>query len=189
MQFKNLKILIKFICIHFNRKPALQLYMKPGHKIGKPEPLFAKIEQTRLDELKKRYGGNQSENQKAANPDSNASVAEKEKAVAVQGDKVRALKAAKAEKAIIQTEVNILLALKKELASLQAQETASKTTNSKTVEDAEKAVAAQGDKVRALKAAKAEKAVVQAEVNILLALKKELADLQAQVLKNVINGK
>lgn len=33
-----------------------------GHVIGKPAPLFAKIEQEKLDELKKRFAGKQQSN-------------------------------------------------------------------------------------------------------------------------------
>lgn len=53
--FYTSKIYLFFVA----RKPALQLYLKPGHKIGKPVPLFEKIEQSRLEELKKRFGGSQ----------------------------------------------------------------------------------------------------------------------------------
>lgn len=162
----------------------MQLYLPAGHKIGKPATLFAKIEQDRLDELKKRYAGaNQSDNATSSSPAKNLqSVADAEAAVAKQGDKVRSLKAAKAEKAVVQQEVNILLALKKELEALianQNSQTSSPANSGKSVADVEAAVAKQGDKVRSLKAAKAEKAVVQQEVNILLALKKELEAVKA----------
>lgn len=160
----------------------MQLYLQPGHKIGKPAPLFTKIEQERLNELKKRYAG---ANQDNASPTSAAkvqSVADAEAAVAAQGEKVRTLKAAKAEKAIVQQEVNVLLALKKDLEALKTKQNAqisSPANSSQSVADLEAAVAKQGDKVRSLKAAKAEKATITQEVNILLALKKDLERLKA----------
>lgn len=165
----------------------MQLYLQPGHKIGKPSPLFTKIEQARLDELKKRYGGSQATTKTAPAADAPPkSIAEAEKAVAAQADKVRALKAAKAEKPVVQEQVNILLQLKGQLATLQASAQSNaasanslEAASAKAIEAAENAIKGQGDKVRALKASKAEKAVVQAEVAILLGLKKKLDDLQA----------
>lgn len=169
----------------------MQLYMQPGHKIGKPSPLFTKIEQARLDEFKKRYGGSQADDKaKRAKSDASASfnsVEEAEKAVAAQGEKVRALKTAKAEKAIVQDEVKILLELKKKLGELQVSGVSSNqsaTSSAQQIADAEKAVAEQGNKVRALKTAKAEKPVVQEQVNILLKLKEQLAVLQASAQSN-----
>lgn len=164
----------------------MELYLKPGHKIGKPAPLFAKIEPERVQEFRQRYGGPQVVNTSSSAPVSSStnkpqSVAEAEAAVAKQGDKVRALKSAKAEKAIVTQEVNILLALKKELEALKNQQNSqisSPANSGQSIADAEAAVAKQGDKVRSLKAAKAEKAVVTQEVNILLALKKDLENLK-----------
>lgn len=98
-----------------------------GHKINKPAPLFTKIEQSVIDELKKKYGGVQQEKD-SAKPKAEKSklfnsVEEAEKAVTDQGLKVRELKASKAEKSVVQPEVTILLELKKQLANLQAQKT------------------------------------------------------------------
>lgn len=177
--------------IYTHRKPALQLYLKPGHKIGKPAPLFIKIEQSRLDELKKRYGGATQDNATNSNV-SAQSIDEAEKAVTAQGDKVRSLKAAKADKSIVQEQVKILLDLKKVVENLKNKATAAaeaitkKTpthssganVSSQTIEDAEKAVATQGDKVRKLKAAKADKPIIQEQVKILLDLKKKVEDLR-----------
>lgn len=108
------------------RKPQMSLLLQAGHKINKPVPLFAKIEQTTIDELKKKYGGVQQE--KDATPKLKQeksklfnSVDEAEKAVADQGLKVRDLKASGVEKSQWQPEVTILLELKKQLANLQAQ--------------------------------------------------------------------
>lgn len=110
-------------------KPLLRLLLRAGHKIGKPSPLFTKIEQVQVDELKAKYGGTQATN--GVNPAaSNAkpeisnklfnTVEECEKAVAAQGDKVRQLKTSGVEKSVWQPEVTILLELKKQLAALQA---------------------------------------------------------------------
>lgn len=161
----------------------LQTYLGPGHKIGKPQPLFTKIEQAQLDELKKKYGGVQGDSQKAENkaPTAFKSLQEIEAAVAEQGNKVRALKAAKAEKVVVTEQVNILLALKKQLEEFKLappQPVSSVAPSVKTIQEAEAAVTEQGNKVRALKAAKTEKAVVTEQVNVLLALKKQLEDLK-----------
>lgn len=157
------------------------MYLQPGHKIGKPAPLFAKIEPERVAEFRKRFGGSQAENQAHK---SAQGVADAEAAVAKQGDKVRALKAAKADKATITQEVNMLLALKKDLEALKSKQNSPPPTSTgnsgQSIADAEAAVAKQGDKVRSLKAAKAEKAVVTQEVNILLALKKDLEALKSK---------
>lgn len=96
----------------------IQRYFKDGHKIGKPSPLFTKIEQTRLDELKAKYGGQQQTVKTAAvEPPVFKTVEDVQKAIDVQGDKVRVLKTSGAEKAIWQPEVEILLKLKKQLAA------------------------------------------------------------------------
>lgn len=99
----------------------MQLYLKPGHKIGKPVPLFEKIEQSRLEELKMRYGGPQVEPKEPYEPNANIqSIEDAERAITVQGDKVRAMKASKVfEKSSIQDQVNILLDLKRVLKKLQ----------------------------------------------------------------------
>lgn len=112
----HFKIYLFFVA----RKPALQLYLKPGHKIGKPVPLFEKIEQSRLEELKKRYGGSQENSKQNTEQNLNIqSIEDAEKAVAAQGQKVRELKASKSEKVVIQKEVKTLLDLKKVLENLQ----------------------------------------------------------------------
>lgn len=166
-----------------NSKPALQIYLKPGHKIGKPAPLFVKIEQTRLDELKKRYGGSQSNTNEtskpaAASPTVLNSVQDAEQAIAAQGDKVRALKASGAEKPIVQEQVAILLALKKQLANLQLNTQPKETAvangaATNRIAEIEAEIIKQGETVRTLKAS-GDKSVWQPEVDKLLALKKEL---------------
>ncbi|KAM3620931.1 uncharacterized protein V6R79_003820 [Siganus canaliculatus] len=106
-----------------------------GHRVGTVSPLFQKLEGDQIEALKKKFGGQQTTAYKAASaqpaavpaPAAAAEVAtvnavdpEKAKqltqAVAEQGEKVRALKTQKAEKAVITAEVAILLDLKKQLA-------------------------------------------------------------------------
>jgi len=103
-----------------------------------------------------------------------------EKQVNAQGNVVRELKAAKAEKAVITAEVAKLLDLKKQLAAAQASEsaTAPAANGNSAVETLEKQIADQGNVVRELKAAKAEKAAITTEVAKLLDLKKQLAAAQ-----------
>ncbi|KAM4613422.1 methionine--tRNA ligase, cytoplasmic [Polymixia lowei] len=105
-----------------------------GHRIGAVSPLFQKLEADQIEALKKKFGGQQSQtttqNAAPAKPAAapapaaaaevvNGADPEKAKqltqAVALQGDKVRALKAQKAEKAAIAAEVAMLLDLKKQL--------------------------------------------------------------------------
>ncbi|XP_055307877.1 methionine--tRNA ligase, cytoplasmic [Sitodiplosis mosellana] len=101
-------------------KPALQQHLKAGHKIGKPVPLFEKIEQSRLEELKRRYGGSQEESQHTSEKNANIqTIEDMKKLVAVQGSKLRELKASKAEKNVVQEEVKILLDLKEKLENLR----------------------------------------------------------------------
>lgn len=116
--------------------------------------------------------------------------------VATQGDHVRKLKAAKVDKAQIDAAVAELLRLKKELAAVApvtapaavpeaAPEAAPAAAPAApaapgAVDDAAEIAArvtAQGDQVRQLKAAKADKAQIDAAVAELLRLKKELAVL------------
>ncbi|XP_019952461.2 methionine--tRNA ligase, cytoplasmic [Paralichthys olivaceus] len=111
--------------------------LRAGHRIGTVSPLFQKLEGDQIEALKKRFGGQQMTAQSAASsqpaavpaPPAAAEVAattvngadpEKAKlltqAVTEQGEKVRALKTQKAEKAVITAEVAKLLDLKKQLA-------------------------------------------------------------------------
>uniref|UniRef100_A0A7N8Y2K4 Methionine--tRNA ligase, cytoplasmic n=1 Tax=Mastacembelus armatus TaxID=205130 RepID=A0A7N8Y2K4_9TELE len=100
--------------------------LKAGHRIGTVSPLFQKLEVDQIEALKKRFGGQQPATVPApAVPaaevvTTNEVDPEKAKqltqAVAEQGDKVRELKAQKAEKAVITAEVAKLLDLKKQLA-------------------------------------------------------------------------
>nr|CAI5819600.1 unnamed protein product [Callosobruchus analis] len=106
--------------------------------------------------------------------------------IASQGDKVRDLKAKKAEKAIVDAEVQSLLALKAEYKALTGKEWKPGAVSSQTPSQGVQAViessllakiAAQGDKVRDLKTKKADKATIDAEVKTLLSLKTEYKTL------------
>ncbi len=116
--------------------------------------------------------------------------------VEAQGNQVRKLKAEKATKEAVQAEVQVLLDLKakykeatgKEWKPGQAPapsaaaagsngEPAASSSDSSELGDK---ISAQGDLVRKLKAEKAEKAKVTAEVEVLLALKKEFKEKTGQ---------
>lgn len=107
--------------------------LSAGHRIGTVSPLFQKLEAEHIETLKKKFGGQQSQmtpSSTASPKTAVASAAEEtavgsvdpekaqqlSRAVAEQGDKVRALKAQKADKAQINAEVAKLLELKKQLA-------------------------------------------------------------------------
>ncbi|KAM9860060.1 methionine--tRNA ligase, cytoplasmic [Aulostomus maculatus] len=107
--------------------------LSAGHRVGTVSPLFQKLEVDQIEALKKRFGGQQKTSPDTASTPSAAMPAPAAEAVAVngvdperakqltqavaeQGDKVRALKAQKAEKAVITAEVAKLLDLKKQLA-------------------------------------------------------------------------
>ncbi|XP_046685858.1 LOW QUALITY PROTEIN: bifunctional glutamate/proline--tRNA ligase-like, partial [Homalodisca vitripennis] len=99
--------------------------------------------------------------------------------IQAQGDKVRKLKAEKAAKAVIDTEVKKLLSLKELKASLESKKTTDKPGGG-DANSLSQQIAAQGEKVRQLKSAKAAKDVVTSEVNTLLTLKAEYKKLTGQ---------
>lgn len=63
----------------YNRKPEIVQLLPSGHKIGKPAPLFTKIETAHVEELKAKYGGKQQ-----SDDSPKQSVAELEAAIAKQ---------------------------------------------------------------------------------------------------------
>lgn len=156
-------------------------YFEAGHKIGKPSPLFAKIEASRLEELKQKYAGQQETTTTAAEQQYK-SAADFEKAIQLQGEKVRSLKASKTEKSLLEPEIALLLKLKKDLQTFSDTEKKSTPTNvqpadaAQQVKDLEEKITKQGEKVRTLKAS-GDKTVWQPEVEALLKLKNELAAL------------
>ncbi|KAJ6634290.1 Methionine--tRNA ligase, cytoplasmic [Pseudolycoriella hygida] len=163
-------------------KPFMVQYFETGHTIGKPSPLFAKIEANRLEDLKQKYGGQQEATTAAVSEPQYKSVAEFEKAIQAQGDKVRALKANKTEKSALDPEIAILLKLKKDLQSFVEKEKTSTpaTQPSEKIKDLEEKIAKQGEKVRNLKAS-GDKTIWQPEVDVLLKLKGELTALTGGV--------
>ena len=108
-------------------------HLPPGHKIGKPSPLFQKIDPSKIEELKNKYAGEPAPEKAAPKkgdklpaqaPASNGPVNSAEvdsltDEVSKQGLVVRDLKTKKAEKSLIDVEVAKLLELKKRLALAQ----------------------------------------------------------------------
>nr|XP_040573838.1 methionine--tRNA ligase, cytoplasmic-like [Lepeophtheirus salmonis] len=99
--------------------------IKDGHVIGTPEPLISEIKENDIKLFEKKFGGSQSERESqnktapsSSNSLSSTNVGDIEKELAQTANKVRDLKANKAEKSIIDSEVKILLGLKKKLAEL-----------------------------------------------------------------------
>ncbi|XP_029682434.1 methionine--tRNA ligase, cytoplasmic isoform X1 [Takifugu rubripes] len=110
-----------------------------GHRVGAVSPLFQKLEGDQIEALKKRFSGQQPEEEPPKKKTTAQKVASSEaatapapaaeataaadperakqlsQAVVEQGEKVRNLKAQKAEKALITAEVTLLLDLKKQL--------------------------------------------------------------------------
>lgn len=101
-------------------------YLQPGHKIGKPHPLFDKLDASVADQFRAKYGGTKQKQQAASDKSKNTNASNGNTAstdvttlqaeITKQGDKVRKLKAGVAEKATVDAEVAILLDLKKKLA-------------------------------------------------------------------------
>lgn len=116
------------------------------------------------------------------------------KKIADQGDKVRQLKSAKADKATVDAEVKTLLSLKAEYKQLTGsdwkpgavapvvvkQEKCPDLPSACAVSELLKKIAAQGDKIRELKANKADKATIEPEVKLLLALKADYKSLTGE---------
>lgn len=178
------------------------MLLPPGHKIGKPSPLFVKIEASVTSDLKKRFAGKQQSpppvskaskgNTAAAAPASSETVQMLQAAVDKQANLVREMKAAKKPKSEWQVHVTTLLQLKADLAAAQklaesavdcAQTSHSSgpdAASSPAVQtsELEEAVSKQGDLVRQMKQSGKSKEEWQPEVNKLLELKKQLAALQ-----------
>ncbi|XP_076249533.1 methionyl-tRNA synthetase 1 [Calliopsis andreniformis] len=150
-----------------------------GHKIGKPSPLFKKIEDKDVEELRKQYGGKQDT--------TNTSQANS----AASGD----VKSVEATKEVKGKQIPILTDLKKKLVDhigCGSKSSGSPQLQNKKPEAVfvpeqngdvsmdiatlESAIAKQGNLVRELKA-KEKKPVWQPEVEKLLKLKQQLADL------------
>uniref|UniRef100_A0A8B9IL25 Methionine--tRNA ligase, cytoplasmic n=1 Tax=Anser cygnoides TaxID=8845 RepID=A0A8B9IL25_ANSCY len=113
----------------FVLSPVFTCTLPPGHRVGAVSPLFQKLENDQIEALRKRFGGGQAKPTPPASdpvpaPASGSVVApadpqliqELTEQVAKQGNHVRQLKANKAEKAQVDSEVAKLLELKKQLA-------------------------------------------------------------------------
>lgn len=129
---------------------------------------------------------------------SDSGVADVLAQIAAQGDKVRELKAAKADKATIDGAVKTLLSLKadyKKLTGSDWKPGVSAPSSAPVVVKQEKSpepaaasavsalldkIAQQGDKIRQLKSAKSEKSLIDVEVKLLLALKTDYKSLTGQ---------
>ncbi|XP_075225547.1 methionyl-tRNA synthetase 1 isoform X2 [Lycorma delicatula] len=172
----------------------ITMFIKPGHKIGKPVPLFTKIEQSLVDDLKKRFAGKQQESDAKNNkgsksksknttssqkkqstvlnvvPSNDLCIAKLEEAIAKQGNLIREMKASGQTKSEWQPHVNVLLDMKKQLEEMKA--------SVPSVSELEDKIAKQGDIVRQLKASGVPRSEWQPQVNILLNLKKQLVDAQ-----------
>ncbi|XP_014259531.1 methionine--tRNA ligase, cytoplasmic isoform X2 [Cimex lectularius] len=180
-------------------------YLKTGHVIGKVSPLFQKIEQDFMENLKAKYAGKQN----SPSPtfvtvpsvvvdstvmDRAKAVASLEEAVAKQGDLVRSMKAAGKSKDELKPMINTLLDLKKQLAALkenvgqdkmgsQVTNESDRVTEPAKINDVatlEELIAKQGDLVRAMKAASKSKEEVKPQIDKLLDLKKQLALLKGE---------
>ena len=99
--------------------------------IGSPAPLVKEIKPEEIVNLKKRFSGRQQQSKPAASADPPAPAASPaatsdpaalEREVAAQGDVVRNLKTAKADKKAVDEAVAKLLDLKKQLAAATGQE-------------------------------------------------------------------
>lgn len=117
--------------------------LPPGHTIGKPSPLFQKIETSTIESLKKKFAGKPSPPKAADSTKGKPAVAANgpappaggdvpktgtvneaevtrlDEEVTKQGNTVRDLKTVKAEKSVVDAEVAKLLDLKKQLALAQ----------------------------------------------------------------------
>jgi len=111
--------------------------LKSGHKIGKAEPLFKKLESKEIEALKQRFKGKQetveANGANSADPFEGQvlTVDELNELVTKQGNKVRDLKAQKETKPVIDKEVKILLDLKKRLGLVSGDSQHNNVSNSK----------------------------------------------------------
>lgn len=124
---------------------TVSILLPAGHKLGQASPLFTKIEDIKIEELRKKYGGKQENvaGKATGTPKIQKfdSVSELDAAIAKQGQLVRELKA-KEDKSVWMPQVQVLQQLKKQLADLN--ELSTKTINSSTIE-AKKDLSVQND--------------------------------------------
>ncbi|KAI4504802.1 hypothetical protein M0802_000352 [Mischocyttarus mexicanus] len=173
--------------------PDIIMNMLPsGHKIGKASPLFTKIEDQLIEELRKKYSGKQESNgiQSKTN---NVTVSDKSSEIAAnqQGQLVKEV-ICNNDKNVQQPSVDVPAKMQNKQADLKQDTDKCDTAKNKKIEplhtpeqngdtstdinSLEAAIAKQGILVRELKA-KEEKSVWQPQVDILLKLKNQLASL------------
>ncbi|CAG9858998.1 unnamed protein product [Phyllotreta striolata] len=170
------------------RLPEIIKMLPSGHKLEEPSPLFAKIEQAAIDELKRKFAGKQQS--EAKNSTGNSSeIKELEAEIAKQSAKVTYMKSKGEPKALWQPEVAILQGLNKKLESarksapaLNKPPTQNNVANGGDVKKLEDEIAKQALVVRKLKEGGSEKSVWQPEVDKLLELKKQLAQVSGVAL-------
>lgn len=190
--------------------PEFTVLLPSGHKLGKPSPLFSKIELSRVDQLKRQFSGRQKSQSPEVNTTSSkpatstvnvvtnqaqgdaSVIAMLSAAVAQQADLVRKLKGSGSAPSIWQPHVAVLLELKRQLASAQGingnpNEATAATSNGLQVPNPaevarlEAGIAKQGDLVRQMKSSGAPKSEWQPQVNILLNMKSQLAAVQGSL--------
>ncbi|KAK7794459.1 hypothetical protein R5R35_003822 [Gryllus longicercus] len=167
--------------------PEVVQLLPTGHHIGKPKPLFAKIETAQIDKLKQQFSGRQ----KSASPEKSTPStpsAYLEAAIHKQDVQIRQLKATGADQSEWLPLEATLQELKRQLAATQqpaangprvgngpaAPAAAASPGNPEEIARLEAAVAQQGEKVRQLKGSGAERSVWQPQVAILQQLKEQL---------------
>lgn len=153
------------------------------------------------EQFKKSFGKNWDPKEQYSTLSTNKSNdVDVDKQIQAQGDRVRKLKAEKASKATLQPEIEQLLRLKqtyKEMTgndwkpegqpSSTTMDSQNKSTPEDKVTELNGKITDQGNKVRKLKSDKASKTVIDAEVAILLNLKKEYQALSSKEWKPVTN--
>lgn len=116
--------------------PEFTCLLPPGHKLGKPLPLFRKIDQDLINQLKNKFCGRQSPEKTTAavkgstGPDprivanglDEAEIGRLANLITEQGNIVRQLKSSKAPKSDIDQQVAVLLDLKKKLAMCKGED-------------------------------------------------------------------
>ncbi|CAH0391735.1 unnamed protein product [Bemisia tabaci] len=164
--------------------PVVLMYIPDGHSkpmatsgIQKPDPATNKAKETQSKSAKNS----------SSKKDSTSAPEKILELIQEQGDKIRKLKGDKADKTVITAEVQVLLGLKEDFKKATGLEwkpgitlepascpaKTSTTSDAGAPEEILEKIQVQGDKIRILKADKADKAAITAEVQILLGLKEE----------------